>query len=194
MKTNYKAFTLIELLIVITIIALLMMVVFVPYSHSQKKAKLRLAWREIAQVFYDAKNMAVSWIKEQIDEETDLNSAVGLYMSTYDSENTKVSFYTFPFDIEKEYINISNEYLYKEYMLQEWIRINYLSWFKSLLFFFDSIEWNVEILSFENNNLTWYVDNIKIEIMLSYLNSDSASLQKWLTYFRNTNLIDYENL
>jgi hypothetical protein len=40
-----------------------MMIAYVPYAHYQKKAKLRLASREISQSFYEAKNMAVSGIK-----------------------------------------------------------------------------------------------------------------------------------
>ncbi|MDR0772512.1 MAG: type II secretion system GspH family protein [Candidatus Peribacteria bacterium] len=65
-----KAFTLIELLVVITIIFMLMMTVYAPYSLYQQKAKLKLASRELSQSFYEAKNMAVSGIKEQrIDEE-----------------------------------------------------------------------------------------------------------------------------
>jgi hypothetical protein len=46
------------------------MTVYAPYSLYQQKAKLKLASRELSQSFYEAKNMAVSGIKEQrIDEE-----------------------------------------------------------------------------------------------------------------------------
>ncbi|MDR2411331.1 MAG: prepilin-type N-terminal cleavage/methylation domain-containing protein [Candidatus Peribacteria bacterium] len=64
---NQKGFTLIELLISITLLFMLMMMAYVPYEHYQKKAKLKLASREIAQSFYEAKNMAVSGIKELKD-------------------------------------------------------------------------------------------------------------------------------
>ncbi|MDR1944549.1 MAG: prepilin-type N-terminal cleavage/methylation domain-containing protein [Candidatus Peribacteria bacterium] len=78
MKQKEKAFTLIELLTSITILFILMMLAYVPYAHYQKKAKLKLASREISQSFYEAKNMAVSGIKESKD--TDI----------YESENKSI--------------------------------------------------------------------------------------------------------
>jgi prepilin-type N-terminal cleavage/methylation domain-containing protein len=59
-----RGFTLIELLVSITLLAMLMMMAYAPYSHYQKKAKLKLASREISQSFYEARNMAISGIKE----------------------------------------------------------------------------------------------------------------------------------
>jgi prepilin-type N-terminal cleavage/methylation domain-containing protein len=73
-----KGFTLIELLISITILFILMMMAYIPYEHYQKKAKLKLASREISQSFYEAKNMAVSGIKELKDADT------------YESENMSI--------------------------------------------------------------------------------------------------------
>jgi prepilin-type N-terminal cleavage/methylation domain-containing protein len=78
MKEKKSGFTLIELLVSITILFILMMMSYVPYSYYQKKAKLRLASREISQSFYEAKNMAISGIKEFKDADV------------YESENRSI--------------------------------------------------------------------------------------------------------
>jgi len=59
---NFKkgGFTLVELIVTITIIIILSLMTYLPYSHYQNKAKLKLASREISQSFYEAKNMAIS--------------------------------------------------------------------------------------------------------------------------------------
>ena len=193
MNSNHKAFSLIELLVVITIAWLLMLVAFVPYAHYQKKAKLRIAWREISQGFYDAKSIAISGIKEYSNQESNEaeNRSVWLFISKEEWKNNFLTYYTYPYNIEELNINIPTTPL-KTILLQDWIRINYLSWYNNLLFFYDSIDWNLKIYTFLDN---WYrkdIEDNKIEINYSYLNSDSASLQKKLTYFRNTNIIDYE--
>ncbi|NCO31343.1 prepilin-type N-terminal cleavage/methylation domain-containing protein [bacterium] len=60
MYLEKKAFTLFELIVAISIVMILMMMTFAPYSYFQNKAKLKLSAREISQSFYEARNMAVS--------------------------------------------------------------------------------------------------------------------------------------
>jgi prepilin-type N-terminal cleavage/methylation domain-containing protein len=55
-----SAFTLIELMITITIIVVLTMVTYAPYNYYQNKAKLKVSLREIGQLLYEARNMAVN--------------------------------------------------------------------------------------------------------------------------------------
>jgi hypothetical protein len=47
-------------MIAITIVAFLMIASYAPYSYYQNKAKLKVATREISQVLYEAKNMAIN--------------------------------------------------------------------------------------------------------------------------------------
>jgi len=47
-------------MVVVFIIIILSVLTYLPYSHFQNKAKLKLASRELSQSFYEAKNMAIS--------------------------------------------------------------------------------------------------------------------------------------
>lgn len=195
-----KGFTLIELLISITILFILMMMAYIPYEHYQKKAKLKLASREISQSFYEAKNMAVSGIKELKDADTyeSENMSIWLYITTEDWKNNKVILFSYPYDIPEEEININSDTsIIKTNILQEWIKINNLSSndlsYNNLLFFYRAINWEIKIFTLLSDS--WQKDEInndEISIIFSYMNATTSSLQKRLTYFKNTNIIDYD--
>ncbi|MFC1798000.1 prepilin-type N-terminal cleavage/methylation domain-containing protein [Patescibacteria group bacterium] len=55
-----KAFTMIELMITITIIGILTMVTYAPYNYYQNKGKLKITAREVSQLLYEARNMAIN--------------------------------------------------------------------------------------------------------------------------------------
>lgn len=189
-----KAFTLMELLIVITILAFLMIVAYTPYSLHQKKAKLKIASREISQNFYTAKSMAVSWKKEirADDPEETENKSIGLFLSTQTERNDRIFFYSFPYAIEENDIQLSVWEIFKNFTLQDWIKINYLSWYDNLLFYFSAITWELTIYTFRNNWTKEAISENKIEIISSYRNASSPVLQRKITYYKNTNIIDYD--
>lgn len=56
---SHTAFTLIELMVVITIMSILMFASYIPYEHHQKKVTLRLAAKEISQSLSEARNLAI---------------------------------------------------------------------------------------------------------------------------------------
>jgi prepilin-type N-terminal cleavage/methylation domain-containing protein len=53
-------FTLIELMITITIIVVLTMMTYAPYNYYQNKAKLKITLRQVSQLLYESRNMAVN--------------------------------------------------------------------------------------------------------------------------------------
>jgi len=53
-------FTLIELMIAIVIMVILTMTAYAPYNYYQNKAKLKVTAREISQLLYESRNMAVN--------------------------------------------------------------------------------------------------------------------------------------
>lgn len=186
MKKNKLWFTLIELIVAISIVIILSTITFLPYNHYQNKAKLRLASREISQSFYDAKSMALSWIKS-----SSWNISIGLYLEKNTGE---ISYFSYPHNVEEAFINREESWdtiKIKTNILQEGIKINNLWWKDNLLFFFDSITWKSKIYTFTSvwkENLTYD----EIYIWFSYKNSTSPALSKEIIYHKNTNIIDYK--
>lgn len=183
-----SAFTIIELIVAISIAITLMIVTYLPYWHYQNKAKLKLASREISQSFYEAKAMAVSWIKD-----ISWNRSIALYFNINSPDDDKIVFFTYPHNIEEDFItNVEswNIKILKTKLIQDNIKIDYLNWKDNLLFFYDSITWSSKIYTFNSSWKTEVLDN-KISIKFSYKKSLSDSLRKELIYFKNTNIIDY---
>jgi prepilin-type N-terminal cleavage/methylation domain-containing protein len=57
---NIKAFSLLELIVVITLIGIMLLATYAPYSYYQTKAKVRMTIRDVAQSIYEARNMAIN--------------------------------------------------------------------------------------------------------------------------------------
>jgi len=57
---NNKAFTLIELIVVITIFCIMLLATYIPYTYYQTKAKVKFAVKDISQSIYEARNMAIN--------------------------------------------------------------------------------------------------------------------------------------
>jgi prepilin-type N-terminal cleavage/methylation domain-containing protein len=57
---NKLAFTLIELVIAMTIFFILVTMSYIPYNYYINKAKIRTSIREISQSLYEARNMAIN--------------------------------------------------------------------------------------------------------------------------------------
>lgn len=188
MILSKKAFTLVELLVAITIIIILSLMTYIPYSHYQNKAKLKLASREISQSFYEAKNMAISWIKD-----INWNKSVWLYLNKDISSNNKIVFFIYPHDLDELLINnieSSQVQILKTKLIQDSININSLDWYDNLLFFFEAITWKSNVYTFTSSGrLEVVLDKINIEF--SYKNTTSPTLSKQIIYHKNTNIIDY---
>lgn len=191
-KAN-KAFTLIELIVSISIIITISIMTYLPYSHYQNKAKLKISSREISQSFYEAKNMAVSWIKD-----ISWNKSIWIYITNKSPEDNKITFFSYPHDINESLIDRIPAWttkILKENPLQDGIKIDGikiddLNWYDNLLFYYDSINWKSKIFTFNSSWKTEIVDD-KITIIFSYKNSTSDSLKKKITYYKKTNIIDY---
>lgn len=189
MKKNSKWFTLIELLIVIIIIWIITLMTYIPYSHYQNKAKLKIATREISQSFYEAKNMARSWLKN-----TSSNVSVWLYITKKSPQSNVLTFLSYPHTIDE--INISNQASWdietiKEKELQDWVSIIDLWDYENLLFYYNSISWESEIYTFTWWNKEVVTDDI-LDIKLSYKNAQSKSLTSDVRFITGTNIIDYK--
>lgn len=183
-----KWFTLIELMVSITIIAILSIMSYSPYSYYQNKASLKITAREVSQLLYESRNMAVNWaIWNQ------WNVSIWVYFDTSSILNNQIKVFSFPHDMDK--LNILNTEwwnirLIKTLTLKKWILIEKIEDKWNLLFFFDSITWNLSYYNWvwwTRNNVT---DDI-VSINFSFKWSTSPNLNKTINYYTNTNIIDY---
>lgn len=189
MYKEKKAFTLFELIVAMSIAMTLMMMTFAPYSYYQNKAKLKLASREISQSFYEAKNMAVSWIKD-----VKWNKSIWIYMTNIVPNNNKIVFFSYPYDIDENSINnieLWDTKIVKTKLLQDGIKINDLWWNNSILFFYNSITWESKVYNFDTIPKT-EITLDEIPIIFSFKNATTANLRKELIYFKATNIVDYK--
>lgn len=184
-----KGFTLIELMISITIVVILTMVTYAPYNYYQNKAKLKVATREISQVLYEWRNMAINWSVQDT-----WNVSIWVYFDNSVTEKNKIKVFSYPYNINKldlSYIEWPDVKLIKTLELKKGIEINDIQWNDNLLFVFDAITWN---LTYYNWN-GWLRNTIENEdimsINFSYKNSTSENLRRTIKYFTSTNIIDY---
>lgn len=202
-----KAFTLVELMIVIIIIWLMALLSYAPYNLYQKKAQLRVASREVSQALYESKNMAVSgveWIKNWTPTEKE-NKVVILHLNSATWQDHKIDYYLDEFNKYQENnwefkspLNLDLSWLKKEKTkdLQKWILIKDLkiwsSTYKEIAIIYAAASWNIKILwkdssSTNFSEITWD----KLEVIISYGDTDSDFLKKTLTYYLKTNIVDY---
>ncbi len=186
-----KAFTLIELMIAITIVVILTMATYAPYNYYQNKAKLKVTTREISQILYEWRNMAVNWAVGESH-----NISIWVYFETSALEKNKVKIFSYPFDIinnDIKYEEWPNVKLLKTLKLQKWIEINDIEGYNNMLFVFDAITWELNYHNWENWNRV-LINSPKpdiVSIEFSYKNSSSENLRRSIKYFTSTNIIDY---
>ena len=185
-KTNY-AFTLIELLISMTIFFIIVIASYVPYNFYMNKVKVRNTIKEISQSLYEVRNMAINWISDVS------NVSMWLYIDVENNPNL-LQFYSYPYSFTWSQITNelnSNIKLVKSYELIDWMDIKSITWESKFLFFFDSITWDWKYFYF---NESWRHDFIwnEIEILFSYKGATIGSPLSWeLKYFTKTNIVDY---
>lgn len=183
-----RAFTLIELVISITIIVILTMVSYAPYNYYQNKAKLKVTTREVSQLLYESRNMAVNWVVWTL-----WNMSIWVYFDTSVSWNNQIKVFSYPHDIihlDITYLEWWDVKLIKTLVLKKWIQIDDIESMDNLLFVFDAITWDLKYY-----NWIWWSRNIIVEnnisINFSYKGSSSPNLNRTINYFTNTNIIDY---
>lgn len=206
-KSHKKAFTLIELMIVISIMGLLLLFSYAPYTLYQSKAKLKLATREVAQSFYETKNFSISWIKIKSTRE---NKSVWLLLSSKENQNNFVKYYLFDHDIfdkEKKIFDFKklnfddNPWtwnLLKTKTIQPDI---FIKWFSAwddkekidwdILVFYEASSWIVRVFKINwNEKIELSLEKLKIDF--SYKNSTTDMLNREITYYLKTNIVDYK--
>ena len=190
MKISIKSwFTLIEFAVSITVFFVLALATYAPYSYYSNKIRLKQSIKEIVQTLYDARNMAINWaIWENWLLISDKNLSVWVYFDIRDNKKLKLIFY--PYDVKEVDIIVSWSNI-KTYNLQKGIQIDNINWSDNLLFFFKSITWDVKYYKFDSYWVKREFSWNEINMNVSYKWTSSPNLKKKITYFTNTNIVDY---
>jgi hypothetical protein len=121
------------------------------------------------------------------------NISIWVYFDN--SDNNKVKVFSYPFDIEQIDIDRNTSWninLVKEISIQNWVWIESIYGKNNFLFFFNSISWDLKYYYWDWLNKV-YINPVSenIDINISYKWSSSLNLQRTLSYFTATNIIDY---
>lgn len=183
-----KAYTLIELMVAITIITIMTIMTYVPYSFYSNKEKVRTTAKEISQTLLDARNKAINWLS---------NSTSNVQIWVYFDKNArnKISYLSYPYDFSWSYIvseDLSqNIRLIKEKIIPEGIIINNIDSKDNMLFIFKSITWDLE-MKYNNGGLfQTYTSTWLININFWFKWSSSWPLSKTVKYNIKTFITDY---
>ena len=103
---NKKWFTLVELMIVISIIGIMMSMAYAPYSFFQKKAELRVAAKEISKTLSESRNLAIHWTSSGW-----INQSIWVYFDKNNKNIIKIFSY--------DYNDKTHKYLLKEIKIYE---------------------------------------------------------------------------
>lgn len=181
MKFNKSWFTLIELMISITILMILVVMSFVPYSYYNNISKVKLASKDISQSISEARNLAINWL-----DKSWVNQSIAIYFDLNDKN--KIKYYSFNYNSWITSLAFNNSSFLKEKVLPEWVEITSLSWNTDKVIYFNSIYWSWVIL--EKSNLST-LNSDSLNIKVSYKWSLNPKLNKNIIYYKKTNSIDY---
>lgn len=179
-KTNFW-FTLIELLISMTIFTIITMITYLNYSVYQNIAKVKIGLKEISQSIHDAKNMAINWY-----DKNKINQSIWIFL---DKENPNtISYYSFDYNWQ---ILLNEENLIKQKKLQDWIFIDLWEFKESILIYFSSIYWKPEIYYIDQNKKTSIFPVKILNFFITFKNAKYYPLKRGLEYFIDTWVVDY---
>lgn len=175
MKNYKKWFTLIELIIVISIMVIMMGIAYAPFNFFQKKAELRVAAKEISKTLSESRNLAIHWTSSWW-----INQSIGVYFNKNNKNIIKIFSYDFN--------NRNNRWLLREIKIQPNIIINQIWWMQKALFYFEAISWDWSF--YKDYNFTNPITDNVIEIEFSYKQATN-NLKKTLKYYTRTYISDY---
>lgn len=179
MKKNINWFTLIELLISMTIFFIIVTMTYVNYAYYQNIAKVKISVKELSQSINEARNLAISWYDKNW-----INQSIWILFDL--SNSNEIKFYNFNYN---SWIILNDNNIIKIKKLQDKTNIKYISWKNKVMIYFSSIYAKPEIYDLDlwlNIFSTWVLD-----FSLSFWNSTQFPLKRELKYIKSTNVVDY---
>lgn len=183
---NLSWFTLIELMVAITIVAILMVMTYAPYDYYSNKAKVRITARDVSQLLTETRNLAIHWL-----DRWSWNLSLWVYFDSTDALKNKLQVFSFPHNYE--YVQIvpnesdPNINLLKTVELKSWVEIDNVWWQTNWFFVFEAITWEGTYSYFQSTKQNF--SDLNIDIEFSYKNS--TNLRNKITYITKTNISDY---
>ncbi len=180
-KYHKQWFTLIELVIAMTIFFIIMIMTYVNYAYFQNIAKVKLSLKEISQSINEARNLAISWF-----EKNWINQSIWVYFDI--SNKNIIQFYSFNYNSG---ILLDSNQLLKERKLQNNIGIDVISSQDKIMIYFSSISAKPEIYSFDSAGIKSVFSPWELNFSISFKWASNFPLKRELKYFKNTNVVDY---
>jgi len=193
MKKQKKAFTMIELLVVITIIAIVSIFTYTPYIYYKNKASLNVSTKTLAQSLYLARSMAINWVSTWTWTENK-NMDIWLFLEAWKNKN-KIILYWYTWSLNTS--NIENWKELKKIFLENNVWINWIrkkeewtfsSW---ALFYFSAIRWVPSIYLEDNSWNLKTASGSEFVVNISYKWTSLDTLKKDVSYNKETFVIDY---
>lgn len=182
MKRTY-GYTLIELIIVITIIFFLWAGISYHYIQQARIQDVRTSVRIISQSISEARNLARNGF-----EKNGKNQHVGIYLDTTNPE--EIIFFSFPYDVSTP--TIDEWFILKNRPLKKNITFHIASWKESLFILFESITGKSTLYSKEGGRLVPFSID-KVDIDIQYKHAPYFPLKQRLTFYPQTNISDYSS-
>lgn len=180
MRFEKKWFTLIELLISMTIFFIIVVMTYANYAYYQNIARVKMWLKEISQTINEARNLAIAWYQKNW-----VNQSLWVFFDT--TNNNVVKIYSYNYG---SWISLDNQYLLKEKKLQQNVGIDDISGKQNIFIYFSSIYAKPEIYYFE-----WTVKQTywtgEVDMIISFKHANAFPLKRELKYIKNTNVVDY---
>lgn len=174
-------FTLIELLISMTIFLILTTLTYANYAMYQNIAKVRLWLKEVSQSIHEARNMAINWY-----DKNKINQSIWIFFDINNKNNIK--YYWFNYN---SWIILSEENLIKERKLQDSIGIDFVSGKDTMMLYFSAIYGEPTLYFLDDFwDFQEYIGD-ELDISISFRGSTRYPFKRDLQYFKNTNVVDY---
>ncbi len=188
MKTK-KAFTLIELMAVITIMALVWGATYLNFAYSQNKMNLKLTTKDVSQALYNARNMSINWL-----DSISWNVSVWVYFDNSVNNKNKISFFSYPYNLDinsSDLLNNDSKKFIKDIKFNKSIELNNVEDKNKFLFLFQAITWSWSYYYWENDGIKKTFVWEDFDVRISFKWATSSTLSKNIKYIIGTNIIDY---
>jgi len=220
MKKNLKAFTLVELVVAISIFFAMVIATYIPYAFYQNKAKVNITIKNIAQSINEARNFAINWLEKEVVVRdtstvpttiTKVKKNLNVWILFNKEDKNQIQIFAYPYDMPYNEVITANMTNYVFTWTHKEVNENiFLIKTKSFLFpikiqslqvdlsdqdnifiLFDAIKWTPSIYKQNTDYSISTLTGDEVKITAAFKNAKPGPLRKELNYTPKTNLIDY---